>query len=187
MAGRTIKRTIAANQSTEVSVEGQYVFMKSTTALVTAEVNGRRVELESGDSIETAPFKGFHVFNDNASAVTLVMVVGTGAFKRTAVTGAVDVNRPSNFDGVADKALNNGSETVVLAADSTRASVTLSSITANTVEIRVGGDGSVGAAQGTPLQPGESITISWDMGAAGGISAYCAAASQYLAISVSTD
>jgi len=186
MAGRTIKRTIAANQSTEVSVEGQYVFMKSTTALVTAEVNGRRVELESGDSIETAPFKGFHVFNDNASAVTLVMVVGTGAFKRTAVTGAVDVNRPSNFDGVAD-VTSAAALTSILAADSTRSSVTITSLITNAAEIRIGGDGSTGAAQGTPIQPGESARIGWDEGAAGAIYGYFNNVGDAVAISVGKD
>jgi hypothetical protein len=81
-----------------------------------------------------------------------------------------------------DVALNNGSLTGVLTLDAARRTAMITSLASNTAEIRIGEAG-VNATRGTPIYPGQTITI--DTTAA--ISAFVAAASQSVAVLVVKD
>lgn len=187
MAGRDIKQIIPAGTQNNVSAAGDYIHLKSATGTVRVELaNGQSIDMTAGDKVRSPRFKGFVAHNDTGADITAVFVVGEGDFTQGAVTGTITLVRPSNFNGVADVALVATVSAAILAADTTRSSVTLTNITTSAGEARIGGAGSVGAAQGTPLQPGESMTISFDMGASDAIWGHSVAGAT-IAISVAQD
>ena len=84
------------------------------------------------------------------------------------------------IDDLADITLNNGSETSLVAVDTTRVEAIIVAGTANTVAIRIGKTGQVGAARGAALQPGQSITLN----TSAAIYGYASAASQTVSITL---
>jgi hypothetical protein len=95
----------------------------------------------------------------------------------------VAATRSASFEDVADVTLNNGAETLILAADGARREAILVSDPANTANLRLGKTGTVDATNGALLQPGGAVVIS--SGAA--IYGYAGAAAQKLSISVVKD
>lgn len=76
-----------------------------------------------------------------------------------AVTTTASITPGNTFEGVADVALVAITATQIIAADSTRLGVIIKNPSTNTASVRIGASGSVGAAQGIELEPGESIPI----------------------------
>lgn len=125
------------------------------------------------------PFRNVSIVSATGQTIKAAIGDGDGEYNRTA--GEVDSNAviPAGFEGETDVALTNGAATLVAAANASRAEITITSILANTVEIRVGGQTTAAADKGTPLQPGESMTIE----TTAAIYVYCAAAAQKVALS----
>lgn len=76
-----------------------------------------------------------------------------------AVTTTASITPGNTFEGVADVALVAITATQIIAADATRLGVLIKNPSSNTASIRIGANGSVGAAQGIELEPGESIPV----------------------------
>lgn len=93
------------------------------------------------------------------------------------------LTRSATIDDIADVTLNNGSETSLVGADSSRREAIIVAGKANTVEIRIGKTGQVGAARGVPIQPGQSITLT----TTAAIYGFASAASQTVAITLLKD
>lgn len=93
------------------------------------------------------------------------------------------VSRSTSIDDAADVSLNNGSETQVVGADATRHEAIITSLTTNTVAIRIGKTGQVGSGRGAAIMPGQSITLE----TTAAIYAYAGAASQTLAVTLLKD
>lgn len=94
------------------------------------------------------------------------------------------VNSPAPaISDAADITLANGSQTGVMAADTTRRSVIITAPASNTVTIRLGDTGTVSATRGLPLQPGERITLETTAALWG----FATAASQKVALLFLTD
>lgn len=98
----------------------------------------------------------------------------------TDASGRLHVNpgRSTTIDDAADVTLNNGSETSIVGSDSTRREAIITADPANTVNIRIGKTGQVGASRGALLQPGQSITLA----TTAAIYGYAAATSQVVSI-----
>jgi len=96
----------------------------------------------------------------------------------------VDLIKGSDFQGVADVTLGAAGATTIISADSTRRSAFITNLSGNAATIRVGGVGSVGAAQGTPVAPGETLTLS---DCTDGVAAYNPGGAQDVAVSAIYD
>ncbi len=92
--------------------------------------------------------------------VTVGMAIGKVSDNRLTVTGTLATLevKAATLDSLADVAMNNGSATLLAAADSTRRELIVTNLLANAVSGRVG-DSGVGAANGVELQAGDSITL----------------------------
>lgn len=95
-------------------------------------------------------------------------------------TGA---GKSTTLDDLADITLTNGGETLLVAADATRREAIMVADTANTVAIRIGKTGQVGAARGVPLQPGQPIVLT----TTAAIYGFAGAAGQKVAITLIKD
>lgn len=120
-------------------------------------------------------------------ADNLTIKDGAGASKVIAAKDASSVFYPRHIkapatiiDDLADITLNNGSETSLVAVDTTRVEAIIVAGTTNTVAIRIGKTGQVGAARGAALQPGQSITLN----TSAAIYGYAGAASQTVSITL---
>lgn len=78
---------------------------------------------------------------------------------KVAVVEATAISKSSTVDDAADVTLTNGAETVLLASDATRREAVIVADPANTVDLRIGKTGQVGAARGARLQPGQMISV----------------------------
>lgn len=112
---------------------------------------------------------------------------GAGASKTFSAKDAASVFFPRHIkapatviDDLADITLNNGSETSLVAVDATRVEAIIVADPANTVAIRIGKTGQVGASRGAKLQPGQSITLN----TSAAIYGYAGAASQVVSITL---
>lgn len=88
------------------------------------------------------------------------------------------IGRSSTFGDAADVTLNNGSQTTILAASATRRAAMIRSAPTNTSNIRLGGSGTVAAAEGLLLQPSETVTLE----GSGAIYGWATVASQVVSI-----
>jgi len=183
MAGRQINITIQANTSHAIAAAGEFIAIKSASAPFAVEVNGQRADMEAGDAQQVADgFKGFTVHNTSGAAITATLIVGRGDYRVGKLVGEVSIKRPANLAGVGDITFTAAGSKVLRSANTSRASVTIMASLANTDTVRIGGPGSVGATTGIPLSPGQSLTLSWDMGAGSQIKGYTATAGQVLHI-----
>lgn len=74
-------------------------------------------------------------------------------------TNKVYVDKSTTLDDAADVTLTNGAQTQILASVAARRAAIIIADPANTVNIRIGKIGQVGAARGGLLEPGASITL----------------------------
>lgn len=182
MAGRDIKKIIEAGAHQNVAAAGDYIHLKSTSGPVRIDIGGRSVDMSAGDKMKSHDFRGFVVHNDTVADITCIFVVGEGDFTQGASTGEVTVTKASNFDGVDDVVLAAAADNLLLAADDTRRTAYITNLSGNGVSIRVGGTGSNSATKGTPVAPGETLTLN----TTGDISCYSSAV-QNVAVSYEAD
>jgi hypothetical protein len=122
---------------------------------------GRLTQVVTGTSAKIEDANGNPRTFDSAeittsSDQTVKYAVGFGGVDVTAT--AVTVAALTVIDTVADVALNVGSATQVLPADSTRRSALISNLIGNASDIRVG-DSNTGAARGAQCGVGQTITL----------------------------
>lgn len=96
---------------------------------------------------------------------------------------ALPISKSATIDDLADVTLNNGSETSLVGSDNTRREAIIVASVTNTVAIRIGKTGQVGAARGAALLPGQSIVLS----TTAAIYGYAGAASQIVSITLLKD
>lgn len=159
---QTIGLNIAAGAVQEFNISGTYLSCLSSSQV------SFRVQLD--DDSPSDFFQGLTVYADpgrtfarviidntaNASALTGELAFGTGRLvdaRRIDTTPLL-----ASLVTVADVACAPGAATLVAAADNNRQSVSISNLGLNPREVRVG-DVNVGAARGSELPAGETITI----------------------------
>lgn len=141
-----------------------------------------KYKFEQNDS-----FSSFTLENQTAGAITMQIIVGFGDVDtggEVSVSGNVTtLETAANGVGtVADVALNNGAQTLILAADATRTVAIIVADPANTVNIRLGDNGNVGAARGAMLQIGQA----YEYKSTAALYAYAGAAAQSVSITYET-
>ena len=94
----------------------------------------------------------------SATAQTVKVGISSHATAEYGKLPDLSIEAPGDFISVADVTLNNGTITMLLAANTSRRKVMITSLVANAVEMRVG-DSNTTASRGTPLQPGETCEI----------------------------
>lgn len=159
-----IRVTLAANVPQRWNIPGDWV------AAVTAPVGVTDLTARFDDS-EKVPLPGGIGFRryyntvelESATGGAFVVMVGFGSVSDARSTANVTVNTTvapgaSLFDG-GDVACPNGAATQLLALDATRSYAIITNPSTNTATVRIGTSG-VGAATGTPLEPGMSLPVS---------------------------
>lgn len=185
----TLDLILAASGRATLAVHGSFVHVLAATGEFNLYINNstRAARLNQSLKYRAPAGKGFTVltFEDLTGAQNTIRIAyGEGDFfdDRTSISGGVAISGtvatqeavPANVDDAADVTLNNGAETALGAAPAnTRARVVVAD-PANTVNIRLGKTGQVGAARGALLQPGQSLI--WPGSAQ--LYAYAAAAGQ---------
>lgn len=171
---------LAANETRVLALDGDFFDVVEATGAIEVAIDGVYVaRLEKGLGWE-APlgqqgFTRLHVRDLTGAPNTVRIAYGVGAFhdRRTNISGSVSLsgalpagtnsigrlNSPASVDDAADVALNNGAETSLGAAPANTKYRVIVADPANTVDIRIGKTGQVGAARGALLQPGATLTI----------------------------
>jgi hypothetical protein len=117
----------------------------------------------SSDTLDEVQ-KGKRAFSSvkitSATEQTVLAIVSNRpiTYDRMSLSGNVDVSKADVLDSLADDSIAAVTTELVSAADTTRRKAVITNLITNTDEVRVG-DVGCGAANGTPLQPGESITL----------------------------
>lgn len=175
----TLDLVLAANEARPLQIHGSFFDVVEATAAVEIKIEGQYgARMEKGLGYEAPAGQGFVrlIVRDLSGAPNTVRIAyGEGAFhdRRTNISGSVSIggalpagtnsigklNVPASVDDAADVALNNGAETSLGAAPANTRERIVVSNAANTVAIRIGKTGTVGAARGVELQPGQSITL----------------------------
>lgn len=165
---RPYTRTIANNAETRIAARGRVLFVDDSTAGVLISL--RKDETGRGDGLQIGPitmrsrqkistvqvFDDVTIRNESGASVTITVLIGDSDFD--APLSEVALEPATTNTGVADVVVGVG-ETAVLAADPSRKRAHIKSIATSAAACRIGGTGSVGAAQGAQLNPGEGLTI----------------------------
>lgn len=144
-----------------LQVVGDYVRVESAsvTLIIEEPAAGQVVYLEQGDDARLKRFVNLYLRHDDGAAQTVTISIGDGTQKSSArVGGSISTSKATRFNSVADASVAGSTVTLLLADDSPRREAIITSLDTNTENIRIG-DSLVGAARGTPLAPGMSITI----------------------------
>lgn len=152
---------VPPGENLQIQVVGDYVRVESASVTVIVEDpdGGQVVYLEQGDDARLHRFNHMYIRHAGAALQDVVLSIGDGTQKGSArVGGVVDVSKPSGFETITDVGVPSALLTLAFPADATRRSVMITSLDTNTETIRIG-DFSTGANRGTPLRPGETITI----------------------------
>lgn len=162
---RDYQLTFGGAGSQEVRAQGRFVRVLSAPsgAVWIALDGGSELERRDGQGINYGgSFRRLAVRSAVAQTVLLCVSDDRQDDDRESASISVTANIAAgvNLVSTADVAIGAGASAVVVAANAARLSVTVKNLNANTASIRVGESGSVGAARGHEIGPGESITLS---------------------------
>tara|TARA_R110000737_G_C14623309_1_gene493986 strand:- start:1946 stop:2488 length:543 start_codon:yes stop_codon:yes gene_type:complete len=157
---QNLNRRLPANSGQNVGVKGAYVWLKSSTGQVQIKTDkGDTAVLNSGDFVRfDKVFSEFFV-NDLSGAqndLTFVISSGDGDAGKF---GNVSIQAASALNDVVDVTVTAGAATLLIAANSTRSEVIITSLDSNANKSRIG-SADVAANRGTPLAVGSSIVLS---------------------------
>jgi len=162
---RSYSLTLAVNAPQSIDAQGNFFRIVSASASATVSVQmdtGPYTPMEAGNAIKLERGEFGRLTLKSAVAQTVVIVAGFGTMYDDQQAVTVNANAtvaPGNtLDNGGDVSLAATATTSVRAADANQLAVIIKADIANTATIRVGTT-AVGAAQGYPLEPGESVTI----------------------------
>jgi hypothetical protein len=168
-------RTLAAGQRTKIEARGTTIFVRRTTEELL--VRARTTQVASGDGVEyqarmaasekwftAEEFDSVSIENTGAAATEVEILLGFGDFFRPVpdiVNVAIDVPASRDITTTVDKVnidVGQAGLEILAAINLTRLRAVVTALATNTDPIRVG-DTNVDTDRGTPLAPGESISI----------------------------
>ncbi len=159
-----IRVTLAAGVPQRWNIPGDWIACVTAPVSVT-DLNARFDDSEKVPLPAGLGFRRYYNTVELESAVggAFVVLAGFGSVADARATVNATVNTTiapgaSLFDG-GDVATASGAATQLLAADATRSYATIMNPSTNTVTVRVG-TATVGAANGTPLEPGCTLQVS---------------------------
>ena len=173
-AGNVVDPATSTLQTAAATLTGAVTETAPTTDTASSGLNGRlqRIAQRITSLIALLPT----ALGQSTMANSLRVVIASDQ-------SAIPVSKSATIDDIADVTLNNGSETSLVAVDTTRREAIIVADTGNTVAIRIGKTGQVGAARGVALQPGQPIVLS----TTAAIYGYAGAASQKVSITLLKD
>jgi len=154
---RKFDLALGAGDELALAVSGDFVRLRSSTGELTFFTDGgSRVPMVEGESVRLpAPFAWLRVRNDGAGAVDAVALIGSGEMSKT---GTVTQSKPGALDSLADKSCAATAVTQLVAANATRRELLIVNLAAGVETLRIGDSGAA-AANGLPLDPGQSMTL----------------------------
>lgn len=159
-----IRVTLAAGVPQRFLLEGDWVAC-ITSPLNVTDLTARFDQSEAVPLPAGLGFRRYYreVELQSATGGAFVVLAGFGSVSDARATANVSVLASlaagtSLFDG-GDVACTSGAATLLLALDATRSYAIISNPSTNTVTLRIGTSG-VGAASGTPLEPGCTLPLS---------------------------
>lgn len=158
---------VPPGENLQLQVVGDYVRIESSlvTVIIEEPDAAQTVYLTEGDDTRLKRFKHMYVRHDDAATQTVILSIGDGTQKSSskvggavAISGTVDLSKSDALSTAADLSVAAGVQALVIAANANRRELILTSLAANAGDFRVG-DINTAAARGTPLRPGDAITL----------------------------
>jgi hypothetical protein len=158
---KTHARTLAAGVSVRIEVDGDYfhVFKAPVNDLTVAFDDGEPEPVEQGIGFRRY-FKSITLSSATGQAVKVYAGFGSvGEGRSTAsVTTTVNIAPGATLSDGGDVSCPATVVTQLLAADANRLYALLQNASTNTLTVRIG-TATVGAATGTPLEPGQTLPL----------------------------
>jgi hypothetical protein len=155
---KPLNRKFLANGSQNIAILANYMWLKSATGEVFIETSeGETASLKSGDFIRfSKTFKNFTCTDlsgsENDLTFNLSVNGDAGSF------GVVQLAKANKFLDVADVQSVSNTATLLLAANSERKEIFITSLGSNSNESRIG-SADISATRGTPLAVGGTAII----------------------------
>jgi len=153
--------TLAAGVPQRIALSGDYFHV------LTAPVNDMTVRFDDGKKTPARQGVGFRVYYDaveleSATGQAITVLVGFGSVQdgrsSAVVSATVNIAPGATINDGGDVSCPNGGATLLLAADANRLYALIANNSSNTITVRIGTAG-VGAATGTPLEPGQTLPL----------------------------
>ena len=148
------------------TVQGNFVRIKSASDEINVKVENKEgriiadLNLSGGMRFRVPDiFHTLRVANNNAGSVNAVLVAGVGDVDDTEISGNVTVAGSDTIGTSTDVSLAATSTTIISAANASRREILITNLTSNSEYLRVG-DSNAGAARGTELAPGQTVSLS---------------------------
>jgi len=167
---RTFNLTVARDLE-QVEVGGSCLWAITATSL-TANINIRvndqlrdPVTFQQGMFIRGIPFSRLYVSHAAQPGETITLFFAAEQDVRnieitnpSIAFNNINVTKATVFDSVADVAMGAAAQTLVIAANAARRVLYITNLLGNPSTLRIG-DAAAAAARGTPLTPGDTMTI----------------------------
>lgn len=151
---------------------GNYLRLLTAANAVKVEYvrSGTIIEHETADGVKAGyggrpprgtgqqrAFDEARVTSATAQTVELLILQGEADYDRS--VGTVDVTRAAGFADTVDVSMVAGARTQIVAANAARRRVHITNLAAGAATLRIGNTATVAANRGTPVAPGETITL----------------------------
>ena len=154
------KISIQNSDRQEISGPVTFIRLDASTGALKIDIDGKISGLVQGKAIKSeAIINRFSIINESGAAVDATLSLGHNAeIQDSNLSGTVGVSKPTTIDTVADVALVAATATQILPADPSRREALISNLEGAVNAIRVG-DANVGAARGSQVGAGMTITL----------------------------
>lgn len=157
---------IAAGATLRLEIPGVYFQLAEAPAEVDIEFFrsqssvGRATGIPEGFEFGPLPRQFDAVAITSATAQTVKVAIARELARLNRLAGAIeaDISKSETLDSLPDLAIGAGAIAQITASDGDRRAILITNLKGNAAEIRVG-DAGAGAANGTPVQPGETLTL----------------------------
>lgn len=155
---QSIHRLLAANSGSNVAVVGDFIWNKTSTGTLHIKTSeGETAALNDGEYVRfDKVFKEFYLKDESGSQNDTTLAIGKGDAGKYG--GSVSIDNPQKLLDVTDVTVTASTATVVLASNSKRHKAIITSLASNSNITRIGSS-SVSASRGTPISPGDTITL----------------------------
>lgn len=154
LPGGNFLRLLTADNPVKVEyVRSGTIIEHETADGVRAGYGGRPPRREG----QPRAFDEVRVTSATAQTVELLILQGEADYQRS--VGTVTTTRGAGYTDSVDVSMGAGVRTAIVAANAARRRVHISNLAAGAATLRIGGSATANATRGTPLAPGETITL----------------------------
>lgn len=158
-ASRDYELILAVAEEKTLAIDGDFIWIKSTTGTIHVEINGGESALGTTQSKNFDRFEKITFKNKTGSPLQATFVAGFGGFADNNFSGTVTIAPGGTLQTAVDATvLPMSAPIVLLSASASRKKAILVASSANSSIVRIG-DVNVGSARGIPLEPGQAIEL----------------------------